>query len=168
MEVKYVHISAQRKYKVTLTSKDKQALQAITHKGTVKARIVTRARILLLADQQKTDATICTSLGLVRSVVYDTRKHYVTGGLKRALYDLPRPGKERILTGIQEAEVTAIACSAAPKGYSRWTLDLLTEEVKSKLGVTIGRTAIWKVLLRSNEKPWLKKNVVYSHSDGGI
>lgn len=163
-----MHISAQTKYKVTLIPKDKQVLQALIHKGTIKARIVTRARILLLADQQKTDAAICASLGVVRSVVYDTRKHYVTGGLKRALYDLPRPGKERILTGTQEAEVTAIACSKAPKGYKRWTLDLLTEEVKSKLKVTIGRTAIWKVLLRSNEKPWLKKNVVYSKGNGGI
>ena len=57
------------------------------------------------------------------------------------------------LTGIQEAEVIAIACTKAPTGYKRWTLDFLTEEVKSKLNVSIGRTAIWKVLLRSNEKP---------------
>lgn len=168
MEVIRMHISAQRKYKVKLRPEEKKILQAIIHKGTIKARIITRARILLLADQEKIDATICESLGIVRSVVYDTRKHYVTGGLKRALYDLPRPGKERILTGTQEAEVTAIACTKAPKGYKRWTLDLLTEEVKSKLKVSIGRTAIWKVLLRNNQKPWLKKNVVYSESNGGI
>lgn len=165
MEVKQVHISSRTKYKVALTPKDKQALQTITHKGTIKARIITRARILLLADEQKTDAIICASLGLVRSVVYDTRKHYVTGGLKRALYDLPRPGKQRSLTGIQEAEVITIACSYAPKGYARWTLDLLTERVKIKLGIAIGRTAIWKVLLRNDTKPWLKKNVVYSQSN---
>jgi transposase len=165
MGVRHVHISAQRKYNVRLSDKDKQLLKTLTHKGVAKARIITRARILLLADQQKTDATICASLGLVRSVVYDTRKHYVTGGLKRALYDLPRPGQARKLTGSQEAEVVAIACSDAPKGYTRWTLDLLTEEVKNKLGVFIGRTAIWKVLLRNNTKPWLKKNVVYSQGN---
>lgn len=163
-----MHISAQRKYKVILTSEDKKTLQTLIHKGSTQARIITRARILLFADKQKTDKTICDALNLVRSVVYDTRKHFVTGGLKRALYDLPRPGKERILTGTQEAEVTAIACTKAPKGYKRWTLDLLTEEVKSKLNVSIGRTAIWKVLLRSNEKPWLKKNMVHSQRNGRI
>lgn len=163
-----MHISAQRKYKVILTAEDKRTLQTLIHKGSTKARTLTRARILLAADEQKTDKTICDALSLVRSVVYDTRKHYVIGGLTRALYDLPRPGKERILTGTQEAEVTAIACSKAPKGYKRWTLDLLTEEVRSKLNVSIGRTAIWKVLLRNNQKPWLKKNVVYSKRNGGI
>jgi transposase len=166
--VKHVHISAQTKYKVTLTPEETRTLQTLIHKGTIKARIITRVRILLLADQGKTDAVICKSLNIVRSVVYDTRKHYATGGLTRALYDLPRPGKQRTLTGVQEAEVTAIACSNAPKGYRRWTLDLLTEKVRSKMGVTIGRTAIWKVLLRNNEKPWLKKNVVYSQSNRGI
>ena len=160
-----MHISAQTKYKVKLTPSDKRTLQTLLHKGTIKARIITRARILLLADQGKTDETICRSLDIVRSVVYDTRKHYVTGGLNRALYDLPRPGQKRKLTGAQEAQVVAIACTKAPKGYVRWTLDLLVEEVNKKVGVSIGRTAIWKILLRNDTKPWLKKNVVYSEGN---
>lgn len=134
----------------------------LIRKGTTKARTITRARILLMVDEGKKDKEIYQTLHIGNSTTHDIRKKYKKGGLHIALYDLPRPGKERILTGTQEAEVTAIACTKAPKGYKRWTLDLLTEEVKSKLKVTIGRTAIWKVLLRSNEKPWLKKNVVYS------
>lgn len=161
-----MHISAQTKFKVVLSPEEKLILENLIHRGITKARTITRARILLLAAQEKTDNIICNALSIVRSVVYDTRKHYVTGGLKRALYDLPRPGKKRKLTGKQEAEVIAIACSKAPKGYVRWTLDLLTGETKDKLGVSIGRTAIWKVLLRNDTKPWLKKNVVYSQSDG--
>lgn len=158
-----MHISAQTKFKVVLPPEEKVILENLIRAGVTKARTITRARILLLSASGETDNTICQSLRIVRSVVYDTRKHYVKGGLKRALYDLPRPGKERKLTGEQEAEVVAIACTKAPKGYTRWTLDLLTQEVKKKIKVTIGRTAIWKVLLRNNEKPWLKKNVVYSH-----
>ena len=157
-----MHISAQTKFKVILPPKEKIILENLIHRGTTKARIITRARILLLADEGRTDNTICHALNIVRSVVYDTRKHYVEGGLKRALYDLPRPGKERKLTGKQEAEVVAIACTKAPKGYVRWTMDLLTEAVNKKLPVSIGRTAVYKVLLRNNTKPWLKKNVVYS------
>jgi transposase len=168
MEVKHVHISAQTKHKVALQPEEKKTLQTLLHKGTIKARIITRARILLLADQGKTDEIICQSLGIVRSVVYDARRHYVTGGLNRALYDLPRPGKARLLSGQQEAQAVAIACSDAPKGYVRWTLDLLVTEVKKQVGVSIGRTAIWKVLLRNNLKPWLKKNVVYFQSNRGI
>lgn len=159
-----MHISAQRKYTVVLTPEEQATATALIRKGTVKARTITRARILLLAHEGNIDKTICHALGVVRSVVYDVRKHYVDGGMKRALFDLSHKGAQRKLNGKQEAEVIVIACTKAPKGYVRWTLDLLTEEVKKKVGVSIGRTAIWKVLLRNDIKPWLKKNVVYSQS----
>ena len=138
------------------------------HKGTGKARTITRARVLLLVDEGKTDRDIFLTLHTATSTPHDIRKKYQEGGLKRALYDAPRPGKERKLTGEQEAEVIAIACTNAPKGYVRWTLDLLTEAVKKKLNVTIGRNAIWKVLLRNNTRPWLKKNVVYPEGNTRI
>lgn len=156
-----MQIAAYRKFRVTLTTKERAFLQTLIRKGTNKARILTRARILLLADTQQKDTHICQALGLDRSVVYDARKHYVTGGLNRALYDLAHPGKARKLTGQQEAEVIAIACSGAPSGRVRWTMDLLTEAVNKQIGVSIGRTAVYKILLRNNIKPWLKKNVVY-------
>ena len=136
----------------------------MVRKGSIQARVIARARILLMADSGKVDREIYETLNLAESTPYDIRKRYALGGLDRALYDLPRPGQKRKLTGNQEAEVIAIACSRAPKGYVRWTLDLLTEEVNTKLKVDIGRTAVWKVLLRNNLKPWLKKNVVYSQS----
>lgn len=157
-------MSARKIHTITLNESEVKQLKALLRKGTINARVLTRARILLMATDGKLDKEIYTTLNLSVSTPYDIRKRYHIGGLKRALYDLPRPGKARLLTGEQEAEVIAIACTAAPKGYVRWTMDLLTEEVNKKLAVTIGRTAVWKVLLRNNEKPWLKKNVVYSES----
>lgn len=160
-----MHISAQTKYTVTLTPEEKGLLQSLIRKGTVKARTITRARILLMVDEGKIDKEIIHALHIATSTPHDIRKHYQEGGLKRALYDAPRPGQARKLTGKQEARVVAIACTKAPKGYARWTLDLLTEEVRQSVGVSIGRTAIWKILLRNDTKPWRKKNVVYSHGD---
>lgn len=152
-------ISARKIYKVHLQDKEKQQLQGIIKKGTTKARTVTRARILLMADEEKTDKQIYEALDLASSTPHDIRRKYCEGGLDKALYDAPRPGKERKLSGKQEAKVVAIACTKPPDGYSNWTLNLLTEEVKSKLGVTIGRTAIWKLCLRNEIKPWREKNV---------
>ena len=154
--------SARKIYRVSLTEKDKITLEQLVRKGTSSARVITRARVLLLVHAGRTDKEIYQALGLADSTPGDIRQRFVKKGLQRSLYDLPRPGKERKLTGAQEAEVVAIACTKAPKGYVRWTLDLLTEEVHKKIGVVIGRTAIWKVLLRNNTKPWLKKNVVHS------
>ena len=69
--------------------------------------------------------------------------------------------KHEKLSGVQEAEVIAIACSEAPSGRVRWTMDLLTQGVNKQIGIPIGRTAVYKILLRNNIKPWLKKNVVH-------
>lgn len=152
-----MHISAQVKYQVALSDKEKTILFSLVRKGTVKARTITRARILLLTDEGKKDKEIVSSLHTAASTPHDIRKKFTEGGLQKALYDALHPGKERKLSGAQEAEVIAIACSKAPKGYGRWTMDLLTEEVNKKLDISIGRTAIYKVLLRNNTKPWLKK-----------
>lgn len=160
--------SAQKLYRVALTELQHLTLAKLVHKGRCSTRVITRARVLLLAHNGKTDKEIFTSLGLADSTPGDIRQRFVKGGLNRALYDAPRPGQERKLTGKQEAEVVAIACTKAPKGYARWTLDLLTEEVTNKLGVSIGRTAVWHVLLRNNLKPHRKKNVVYSQGYSAV
>lgn len=156
--------TARKIYTVELTHEEQKALEQLIRKGKSSARVMTRVRVLLLVSQGKTDREIYQALDLADSTPGDIRKRFAQGRTKRALYDLPRPGQKRKLNGIQEATVVAIACSTAPKGYSRWTLDVLTEEVKKKLGIVIGRNAIWKVLLRNDTKPWLKKNVVYSQS----
>lgn len=152
-----MHISARVKYNVELSEADKTILSSLIRKGTAKARTITRARILLLADEGKLDREIINALHVATSTPHDIRKRFTEGGIKRAIYDAPRPGQKRKLSGKQEAEVIATASSTAPKGYSHWTLDLLTEEVNENIGVKIGRTAIWRVLLRNNLKPWLKK-----------
>lgn len=149
---------------IELSQSEKTQLQTLVHKGRTNTRIITRARVLLLAQEGKIDREIYGTLGLAVSTPYDIRKRYHRGGLHHALYDRPHQRRGRKLTGVQEAEVVAIACTRAPKGYVRWTMDLLTEEVRSKLSVSIGRTAIWKILLRNDTKPWLKKNVVYPNS----
>jgi transposase len=153
--------TAHDKYIVKLTDEAYQKVQQIIQKGMSHARVITRARIVLAAHAGKKDEEICAALQVVRSTVHDTRKHYHEGGIQRALYELPRTGQPRKLNGKQEAKVVAIACTKAPKGYDHWTMDLLTEEVHTQ-GMAIGRTAVWKILLRNDTKPWRKKNVVYS------
>jgi len=142
-----VKISDRKIYKIHLQDQEKQQLQGMVNKGAAKARTITRARILLMADEQKIDKFIYQALGVATSTPHDIRRKYCEGGLVKALYDAPRPGKERKLSGEQEAKVID------------WTLDLLTEETQKQVGVTIGRTAIWKVCLRNEIKPWREKNV---------
>lgn len=152
---------------IRLTDEEYHKLIMLVKSGIEHARVITRARVLLLADEGKIDKEIAGIFSLSTKTPYEIRKRYHTGGLDCALYDRPRPGQPRRFNGAQEAEIVAIACTKAPKGYAHWTLDLLTKEAQDR-GIAIGRTAVWKVLLRNDLKPWREKNVVHSGAHSGV
>ncbi|MBP5972954.1 helix-turn-helix domain-containing protein [Brasilonema sp. CT11] len=56
------------------------------------------------------------------------------GGLEYGLQDRPHPPKPRKLDGKQEAFLVATGCSTVPEGRTRWTMQLLANQLIS-LGV---------------------------------
>jgi Homeodomain-like domain len=58
-----------KKYLVTLTDDERSTLHDLTKKGTVAARRLTRAHVLLQADAGTTDQTIAESLHIGRATV---------------------------------------------------------------------------------------------------
>jgi transposase len=48
---------------------------------------------------------------------------------EKSLEDKPRPGRVTKLDGKQEAFLVALACSDAPEGYERWTMQLLADRL---------------------------------------
>src|SRR5438046_2516869 len=95
--------TAHDKYNVTLTDEEIKQTEQIIRTGVSNARVNTRARVLLAANEGKQDKEICEMFHVHRSTVHDIRQHYCEEGLQRALYDLPRSGQPRKLTGVQEA-----------------------------------------------------------------
>jgi len=61
--------------------------------------------------------------------VRNVRRRYVEGGLSAALNDKGWPGAKPKLTGELEAKLVLLACSEPPKGYARWTLRLLADQM---------------------------------------
>jgi transposase len=118
-----------KKYVVDLTKEERDSLRQLVRRGEARVRRVNRARILLLADRDRTDEEIAESLQLGRSTVERTRKRFVEEGLEPALSERPRPGKARLLTGKQEAFLVAVACSDPPEGQKRWTMQLLADRL---------------------------------------
>jgi transposase len=121
-----------KKYIVDLTAEARTVLEQLLHKGKSNARKLTRARILLHADEGETDAESATALTVGVATVERTRQRFVEANLE-ALHDRPRPGGQCKLSGKQEAHLIAVACTPAPEGHTRWTLQLLAEQV-----VTLG------------------------------
>lgn len=125
----------EKRYRVTLTELERRDLQKLVSVGKASARKLTRARMLLLADQAeggsaKSDPEIVEALGCGRASVERIRKQFVEEGLEAVLE--PKPSQriyERKMDGKAEAHLIALACSAAPEGRGQWTLRLLSDQM---------------------------------------
>jgi transposase len=117
-----------KKYIVELTAEERTMLEQLLQKGKSSTRKLTRARILLQADEGLTDEEIATALMVGVATVERTRQRFVETNLE-ALNERPRPGGQCKLSGKQEAHLIAVACTPAPSGHTRWTLQLLAEQV---------------------------------------
>jgi len=53
----------------------------------------------------------------------------VTEGLEAALGRKKQENRRSKITGEVEAHICAIACSAPPEGRSRWTMQLIADEL---------------------------------------
>ena len=143
-----------KKYIVDLTDEERTELLALTNTGTVRARKMKRAQVLLRADAGLTDTAIMAALGVSRPTVERVRQRFVAGNLSRALNDNPRPGQKRKLTGRQEARLIAEACTTPPAGRARWTLRLLAGRmVELKLVDSLSHESVRRVLKKTTSSP---------------
>lgn len=149
-----------KKYRVTLTSQERQELTRLTQTGTGAAYRLTRARILLMADEQRedggfSDRQIATALGVGHRTVERIREKCVTGGIETALSRKKRiQTNEKIFDGVTEARVTQLACSEPPKGYTRWSVRLLTAKIiELEIVPTVGRETVREALKKMNLSP---------------
>jgi transposase len=141
-------------YRVDLTSEERKELQELTRKGTVSARKMKRAQILLKADEGWRDEDIIAALDAGHSTVERTRRRFVEGGLSRALNEDARPGQQRKLDGRGEAKLIALVCTDQPESQAQWSLRLLADKLV-ELGVveTISHETVRQTLKKTNLNP---------------
>ncbi len=125
-----------KKYLVTLTPQERDRLAGLVSAGKRSALTITRARILLKADQATggpawDDARIAEALDCGQRTVERVRQRFVERGLEQALGRKPqdRPSRQRKFDGAAEARLIALACSAPPRGRKCWTMKLLADKL---------------------------------------
>jgi transposase len=125
-----------KRYVVELTPEERQHLTQLVSCGKRSARTITRARILLKADQAQggpawQDGRIAEALGCGRRTVERVRQRLVEEGLEAALSHKPqaRPSVPPKLDGAGEARLIALACSEPPDGRGGWTLQMLADKL---------------------------------------
>ena len=125
---------SRRLYRVTLSPPERARLRRHGSAGSAPTRLLTRARILLKADEGPdgpawSDQQIIAALDVSPTTVVRIRQRFAEGGLQAAL-QRRRPRREyaRKLDGHQEAELIALACSPPPLGRTQWSLRLLADK----------------------------------------
>jgi transposase len=148
----------QKKYLVTLTPEERDQLTRLTRAGKASARTLTRARILLKADQADggpawEDARIAEALDCGLRTVERVRRRFVEHGLDAALTHKGQqtPRRQRVLDGAAEARLLALACSQPPDGRAGWTLRLLADRlVELQVVEAVSRETVRRALKKTS------------------
>jgi transposase len=141
--------------KLYLSEAERKNLKDLTRRGKRAARIIKRARILLLADSSQgkpsSYAEVVKVVEVCKATVSSTVRQGVLAGVGAALAEKPRPGREPQLTGEIEARLVTLACSEAPKGYARWTVRLLAKQMVVMGYVEdISKSSVFNLLKKTN------------------
>lgn len=137
-----------------LPAADQAALEQFTRTGRRPARAVRRAQALLALATGIGQQAAGQAVGLSRQAVSKLRRRYEAVGWQAALAEAPRSGGPPQVDGPQRAALTALACTPAPVGHSRWTLRLLADKaVELCLVETISHETVRQVLKKTSCGP---------------
>ena len=145
-----------KKYVVKLTADERERYERLVHTGKSAAWKIQRAQALLKAEQGVQgpgwdDARIAEAFGVTTRSVQNWRKQAVEEGPDSLLEHqwAPRP-KAVKLDGEGQARLTALACSTAPDGRARWTLNLLANKlVELHIVESISRETVRQALKKA-------------------
>ena len=148
------------KTRVLLSEEERTALIERTTSGTAPARTLTRARILLKADESTegaawTDQQIADALEVGIATVCRVRKRYAKRGALAATENkVPERVYERIFDGATEARLVQLACTKPPEGQASWTLGLLADRMVELGHVeSVSRETVRRVLKKTKSSP---------------
>jgi hypothetical protein len=144
---------------VALSGADREQLVRVVSTGSHPVRMVMRARVLLALDEDSGSAAyraaVARQVGVTETTVRSIAERFVeTGGDVEATITRKQrltPPVPSVITGEVEARLIALACSAPPPGYTRWSLRLLEKHVALVEDVpNLDHTTIGRVLKKRN------------------
>jgi transposase len=145
------------RYRVTLTRQERTQLEQLAGNPKTARQRFLHARALLLVDVADGGpgwkvADVAQALGITSRTIEHIKERFVEEGVEAALDRKPHEGPPRLVfDGRFEARLTALACSEAPSGYSRWTIRLLAEKVVAlDIAPQVSTMTIHRVLKKTN------------------
>ena len=145
------------KYTIHLTKPEREDLLAIINKGSHTSQTFRTAYILLNCDEGKysekvTNEQISKILKVGMRTIDRVKKRFMEEGIETVLER--RPTQREYATKIDgdaEAKLVTLCCSEPPKGYSKWSLRLLTDKmVELHYVENISHVTVRSVLKKTN------------------
>lgn len=127
--------------RVVLSAEDREHLERLARGRKTAARIVERARIVLLAAEDKQNQEIAKVLRVTRRTVGVWRGRFVEQGIAGIVKDAPRAGRRRSVSDEMVREVVRKTTQETPVAETHWS----TRSLAKVMGLspsTIGR--IWR------------------------
>ena len=125
------------KVEVVLSEDARCELEAIVRSKSSPVGKVRKARVLLLADEdrregRRPDWYISEQVGVSLRQISRIRQQFMREGASAALGRKKRSdaGTQKTFDGVAEARLVALCCSDPPQGRQRWSLRLLVSELE--------------------------------------
>jgi putative transposase len=125
---------------LTISPDEREELISITRSRSMPQALATRARIVLLAADGRSNTHIAEKLGLSKPTVGIWRKRYLNQRLQ-GLYDEPRPGGPRSIRDEEVAALIRKTLKSKPRDGTHWTCRSIAAETKLSKS-TVQR--VWK------------------------
>jgi len=154
------------RYNVTLTNEERTDLQTLIKKGGKGYRIK-HAQILLKLDktpenEEWTYNRIQSAYSATHATIAGIAKRFVFEGLEAALGRKKQENYHRKVTGEVEAQICLIACSSPPEGRSRWTMQMIADElIRLEVVDYITDTTVCEVMKKTKLSRGLSNNGAY-------
>jgi transposase len=143
--------------KIVVNDEDRQTLDRWARGRSTPARLVLRARIILLAAEGKENKDIAEELGTDRLLVGRWRKRFAEKGLAGIEKDAPRGGRKPRAREAMAATIIEWTTRKKPKNATHWSTRTLAEALGTN------RSMVNRVWRANGLKPHLSRTFKVSN-----
>src|SRR6201982_3567279 len=106
---------------IELSSEQRTTLQRLARQRSAPARVVERARVVLLAAEGLENKQIVRRMGITPEKAARWRKRFLAGGIAALQKDAPRPGRTRTITDRRVKKVVEMTLHQKPANATHWS-----------------------------------------------
>jgi transposase len=142
---------------VMVTEEQRTQLQRWARGRSTPARLVLRAKIVLLAAEGKRNDEIATELGCTRRTVGTWRRRFVDAGIAGIEKDAPRPGRDPAVRKKAAAKILRKTTQEKPTAATHWSTRTMAE------AVGVSHSTVQRVWKANGLKPHLVRTFKVSN-----